>query len=144
MLLGQVDGGVDHLLMALLLALRDGAAGAAEQARDPVAGGVLHHLAALLGEVPNCRIFTAIKLKLKLGEVPGGARHLGVVSTLLQSLSGAALLQGPVALPHLGYICFLSFCFFIFWVIFFFFLYILGYIAIVSKFESPPSPSDSG
>ena len=60
-LLGQVDGGVDHLLVALLLALRDGAAGAAEQARDPVAGGVLHHLAALLGEVPNCRIFTAIK-----------------------------------------------------------------------------------
>ena len=60
-LLGQVDGGVDHLLVALLLALRDGAAGAAEQARDPVAGGVLHHLAALLGEVPNCCIFTAIK-----------------------------------------------------------------------------------
>ena len=51
-LLGQVDGGVDHLLMALLLALRDRAAGAAEQARDPVAGGVLHRLAALLGEVP--------------------------------------------------------------------------------------------
>ena len=84
MFLGQVDGGVDRLLVALFLPLRHGAAGAAEQAGDLLAGGVLHHLAALL-----------------LGEVSGGARYLGVISTLFRPLPCATLLQGSVALAHL-------------------------------------------
>ena len=84
MFLGQLDGGLDRLLVALFRPLRHGAAGAAELAGDPLAGGVLHHLAALL-----------------LVEVSGGARHLRVISTLFHSLPCATLLEGPVALAHL-------------------------------------------
>ena len=83
MFLWQIDRGVDRLVVALLLTLRHGAAGATEQAWDPLAGRVLHHLAA------------------RLLQVAGGAGDLGVVSTLLQSFPCATLLQGPVALSHL-------------------------------------------
>ena len=84
MFLGQVDGRVDNLLVALFRPLRHGAAGAAEEARDLLAGGVLHHLAAFL-----------------LGEISGGARYLGVISTLFRPFPCATLLQGSVALAHL-------------------------------------------
>ena len=44
MFLRQINRGFNHLVMALLLPLSHGAAGAAEQAGDPFARGVTHHL----------------------------------------------------------------------------------------------------
>ena len=44
MFLRQINRGFNQLVMALLLPLSHGAAGAAEQAGDSLTGGVTHHL----------------------------------------------------------------------------------------------------
>ena len=128
MFLRQIYRWVDQLVVAFLLPLRHGAAGPAEQARDPLAGGVLHNLGrggGLCVQVAQICVSDIRYLAILLLLVSGGAGHLGVVSTLLCPLPCATLLQGPVTLSHLDSRC-------------------ERILSSQSKLESSPSPSDSG